>query len=104
MTAVWDFVYAHHAALRVVFVVAFLVLVVVVVASVGESSPRILLWGIPSIVVIVLVVVSWSVAEEHSNAGDVAGRVHEVSAVLPPSAQQTAISEGDNFRTELFVV
>jgi len=102
--AVWDFVYGHHAALRLVVVVAVVVLVVVVVASLGESSPRTLLWGIPSVAVIALVLVSWRVAEEHSNAGDVNGRVRDVSAVLPPSAQQTTISEGENFRTEMFVV
>jgi len=103
-TGVWDWVYDHHQELAVVVIVAVLALGVVLVASWRRSSWRTLAWGIPSLLIVATVLVGWNVAEDHSNAGDIAGRVHEVTAVLPSSASRTASNEGDNFLTESYVI
>jgi hypothetical protein len=96
-SAVWDWVYDHHQELVVVVALAVILLGVVLIASWRESSWRRLVWGVPSLAIVAIVLVGWSVAEDHSNAGNITGRVHQVTAVLPSSASQTGATEGDHF-------
>jgi hypothetical protein len=100
----WDWVYEHHAQLVVVLVVAAALVGVALATAWRGSSWRRAAWAIPPAVIFVGVLVSWGVGDRRSLAGDIEGRVREVTAVLPPSASQTATNAGDNFLSESYVV
>ena len=69
-----------------------------------KSSWPTLVWGVAPLAVIAMVLGLWSLAGHRSNIGDITDRVHQVTADLPPSAGRIAASEGDNFRTETYVI
>ena len=103
-SAVWDWVYEHHRTLVVVIALAAVVFATIALMAWRRSSWRMLAWGIAPLVLVAAVLVGWSLAEHRSNVGDITDRVHQVTSVLPPTASRTAVTEGDNFRTESYVI